>query len=101
MRIFDASIQEEVFSQLSISKEEASQKFGFLLEALSYGAPPHGGIAYGMDRVVSLMVGALSIRDVIAFPKTQKGTCLMTQAPSPVGEDQLRELALHLIQDKV
>lgn len=100
MRIFDASIQERVFSLLSISKEEASQKFGFLLEALSYGAPPHGGIAYGMDRVVALMVGASSIRDVIAFPKTQKGTCLMTQAPSPVSKDQLDELGLRVIQDK-
>lgn len=100
MRIYNAAVQERVFSLLAISKEEARQKFGFLLDALAYGAPPHGGIAYGLDRIVTLAVGASSIRDVIAFPKTQKGTCLMTQAPSPVSEDQLQELGIRLVKPK-
>ncbi|MDY7017035.1 MAG: aspartate--tRNA ligase [Nitrospirota bacterium] len=100
MRIYNAAVQERVFSLLAISKEEARQKFGFLLDALAYGAPPHGGIAYGLDRIVTLVVGASSIRDVIAFPKTQKGTCLMTQAPSPVSEDQLQELGIQLVKSK-
>jgi len=100
MRIYNAAVQERVFSLLAISKEEARQKFGFLLDALAYGAPPHGGIAYGLDRIVTLVVGASSIRDVIAFPKTQKGTCLMTQAPSPVSEDQLQELGIQLVKPK-
>jgi aspartyl-tRNA synthetase len=100
MRIYNSALQERVFSLLAISKEEARQKFGFLLDALAYGAPPHGGIAYGLDRIVTLVVGASSIREVIAFPKTQKGTCLMTQAPSPVSEDQLQELGIQLVQSK-
>lgn len=100
MRIYNAAVQERVFSLLAISKEEARKKFGFLLDALAYGAPPHGGIAYGLDRIVTLVVGASSIRDVIAFPKTQKGTCLMTQAPSPVSEDQLQELGIQLVKSK-
>ena len=100
MRIYNAALQERVFSLLAISKEEATRKFGFLLDALAYGAPPHGGIAYGLDRIVTLVVGASSIRDVIAFPKTQKGTCLMTQAPSPVSEDQLQELGIRLVKSK-
>jgi aspartyl-tRNA synthetase len=100
MRIYNAAVQERVFSLLAISKEEARQKFGFLLDALAYGAPPHGGIAYGLDRIVTLVVGASSIRDVIAFPKTQKGTCLMTQEPSPVSEDQLQELGVQLVKSK-
>ena len=100
MRIYNAAVQERVFSLLAISKEEARQKFGFLLDALAYGAPPHGGIAYGLDRIVTLVVGASSIREVIAFPKTQKGTCLMTQAPSPVSEDQLQELGIQLVKSK-
>jgi aspartyl-tRNA synthetase len=83
-----------MFKLLDISPEEAETKFGFLLDALQYGAPPHCGIAMGLDRVTMLLSGAKSIRDVIAFPKTQKATCLMTQAPSEVEAKQLRELKL-------
>jgi aspartyl-tRNA synthetase len=85
-----------VFSVLGISDEEANEKFGFLLEALSFGAPPHGGIAFGLDRLCMYLCGSPSIRDVIAFPKTQKGSCLMTSAPSAVDPLQLRDLGLRL-----
>jgi aspartyl-tRNA synthetase len=81
---------------LKIGPEEAAAKFGFLLDALQYGAPPHGGIAFGLDRIVTLMSGAESIRDVIAFPKTQRAQCLLTQAPSAVDDKQLRELHIRL-----
>ncbi|HVC10747.1 MAG TPA: aspartate--tRNA ligase [Burkholderiales bacterium] len=96
IRIHRADVQAKVFRALGISDAEARAKFGFLLDNLQYGAPPHGGIAFGLDRLVAMMAGAESIRDVIAFPKTQRAQCLLTQAPSPVDEKQLRELGLRL-----
>ncbi len=96
VRIHRAEVQSKVFRALGIDDEHARAKFGFLLDALQYGAPPHGGIAFGLDRIVTLMAGAESIRDVIAFPKTQRGQCLLTQAPSPADERQLRELHLRI-----
>ena len=96
VRIHSTEMQQRVFKMLGIGEQEAEQKFGFLLTALRYGCPPHGGIAFGLDRLVMLMSGANSIRDVMAFPKTQTATCLLTQAPSPVSERQLRELSIRL-----
>ncbi len=92
LRIYQADLQEKVFAAIGLSDEEAQDKFGFLLEAFRYGTPPHGGIAYGIDRLVMLLAGEQSIRDAIAFPKTQQARCLLTQAPSTVGPQQLKEL---------
>ena len=91
LRIHKVEIQEKVFEILDISSEDSKNKFGFLLESLNYGAPPHGGIAFGLDRLIALIAGTNSIRDVIPFPKTQRGQCLLTDAPSPV-DDLQREI---------
>jgi len=98
VRIHQQDMQQAVFDILGIDSEEASEKFGFLLDALKYGAPPHGGLAFGLDRLVMLMVGGQSIRDVIAFPKTQTAACVMTDAPGPVADQQLRDLSIRLRQ---
>ena len=96
IRIHDMEMQQRVLKLLGIDEQEAEEKFGFLLNALRYGCPPHGGIAFGLDRMVMLMAGANSIRDVMAFPKTQTAACLLTQAPSPVNDKQLKELSIRL-----
>ncbi|MCA1959446.1 MAG: aspartate--tRNA ligase [Desulfomonile sp.] len=98
IRIHRSDIQERVFAALGISSEEAREKFGFLMEALRYGAPPHGGIALGVDRIMAIITGSESIRDVIAFPKTQKATCPLTGAPGPVTQEQLKELGLRIVK---
>ncbi|MCA1766575.1 MAG: aspartate--tRNA ligase, partial [Desulfobulbaceae bacterium] len=94
IRIHQQEVQEKVFQVMGISKEEAADKFDFLLQALELGAPPHGGIAFGLDRLMMIISGRDSIRDVIAFPKTQKASCPMTEAPAPVARKQLTELSL-------
>ncbi|NQT28530.1 MAG: aspartate--tRNA ligase [Candidatus Omnitrophica bacterium] len=100
IRIHSSSLQEKIFQILGIPKEEAEKKFGFLLRSFKYGVPPHGGIAFGLDRMYAIISGSESIRDVIAFPKTQKGSCLLSDAPSYVKEDQLKDLYLRLIEEQ-
>ncbi|HEY1532435.1 MAG TPA: amino acid--tRNA ligase-related protein, partial [Polyangiaceae bacterium] len=97
IRLHDPVVQQKVFTALGIGDEEAQKKFGFLLKALRYGAPPHGGIALGMDRLMMLLAGRESLRDVVAFPKTQKGTDPMTEAPGPVSAEQLAELKIRTV----
>jgi aspartyl-tRNA synthetase len=100
IRIHDQEMQQRVFGLLGIGEEEARERFGFFLEALRYGAPPHGGIALGLDRMVMLMAGATSLREVIAFPKTTSSLCLMTEAPASVDEEQLADLGIRLLEDE-
>jgi len=100
IRIHDRTIQETVFKHLGFNKEQANDKFGFLLEAFEYGAPPHGGIAFGLDRLLMIAADAPSIRDVIPFPKTASASCLMTGAPNVVDNKQLKDLAILLDQNR-
>ena len=100
IRIHDDDLQQRMFRGLGISPEEAQEKFGFLLEAFKYGTPPHGGLAYGMDRLVMLMLGESSIREVIAFPKNQNAQCLMSEAPGVIDDEQLEELAIRTVDEQ-
>jgi aspartyl-tRNA synthetase len=97
IRIHQVELQKKILGLMGIDAQEAQDKFGFLLEALSFGAPPHGGIAFGIDRLAMLLGGAKSLRDVIAFPKSQRAVCMLTEAPSEVAPRQLRELGIRII----
>lgn len=99
IRIHQQELQARMFKILGFTKEEAERQFGFLMSAFRYGVPPHGGLAYGLDRIVMLLLGAESIREVIAFPKVQNSSCLMTEAPDVVAEHQLKELGLVIASD--
>ena len=98
IRIHERDLQKKMFEALGLSDEEAAEKFGFLLEAFRYGAPPHGGLAYGFDRLVMLMLGESSIREVIAFPKNQNAQCLMSEAPGDISPEQLEELSIQVVR---
>jgi len=98
IRISNSEIQSKLFSVIGMSEEEARSKFSFLLDALQFGAPPHGGLALGLDRIMMLLLKRNSIREVMAFPKTQKGQCMMSEAPSPVTDDQLNELSIRVVR---
>ena len=100
IRIHQTEMQQKVFELLGIGAQEADEKFGFLLDALKFGCPPHGGIAFGLDRITMLLTNTTSIRDVIAFPKTQTASCLMTNAPSPVDTKQLQEVGIRIATNK-
>jgi len=100
IRIFDSFLQSKIFKLLGIEEKEAKEKFGFLLGAFKYGAPPHGGMAFGFDRIIMLLAGSKQIRDVIAFPKTTSATSLMDDSPSPADKNQLEELGLNLKNNK-
>jgi len=99
IRIHDKNLQSKIFTLLGISENDANEKFGFLMNAFKYGAPPHGGMAFGLDRIVMLLVGSSQIRDVIAFPKTTSAVSLMDNSPSPVDKDQLSELHLEISKE--
>ena len=101
VRIHQEEIQEKMFEVLGFTKERAHEQFGFLLDAFQYGVPPHAGLAYGLDRLVMLMTGAESIREVIAFPKVKDASCLMTEAPGRVDEKQLKELEISIVEQSV